>query len=155
VHLKISAVIDMRVIGPVNSEFDRECLLVLRAATSTGFFSKYAVIQKTLTKLHSFSAKGRDRVIWLANGKVGAFADWSRDVLAFLFVDPTFQRMGVGKSLISWRLKSGVHTLQTLCVKENAAALSFYLSQSFRIVGERRGRLWGQQFENYVLSISG
>ena len=125
------------VIEPVNAEFDREFLLVLRAATSVGFFSGYPEIQATLMKMDSFSARHRRRIVCVAENRVVAFADWFKHELDFLFVQPQSQRMGIGSAILLRQSTADTADLQTLCVKDNRTGLCFYKEHSFKIVVER------------------
>lgn len=81
------------------------------------------------------------RVVWVAleGGLIAATAGLEKDVVRSVFVDPTYQRRGIGEQMIGCieqeALDSGVLQLQ---VPSSLTAQGFYARLGYRVVREVR-----------------
>jgi ribosomal protein S18 acetylase RimI-like enzyme len=91
----------------------------------------------------SFFAKERGIVACVDNQIVG-FAAWQDGgYLSWLYVDPAFQRKGIGTKLLSQAMKSLGPQAWTLTKKGNTPAVILYQKFGMQIVKERQGQAHG------------
>lgn len=100
-------------------------------------------ISQSNVKLDNFDQITDGEKIFVAcvNHVVIAFASvWEIDYfLHSLYIDQNYRRMGIGKELIHYLLDYYNHPITLKCVKDNAKALSFYLSLGWVIYREEIG----------------
>jgi ribosomal protein S18 acetylase RimI-like enzyme len=85
------------------------------------------------------------------NGVVSGFLAYNENEIAWLYVDPTCYRSGVGKALVNAVTKMSSQTLSIEILKGNTAALEFYKSCGFIEIGIAKGRMPGN--ENYEVTV--
>ena len=88
-----------------------------------------------------------DGEVWVAckdNAIVGfvAFAD---DEVTWLYVSPDHYRQGVGRLLLQQAISRCGQTVGTSVLSGNNAALTLYLSEGFKIIETKTGKLSGNE----------
>ncbi|MBE9009638.1 GNAT family N-acetyltransferase [Pseudanabaenaceae cyanobacterium LEGE 13415] len=91
------------------------------------------------------------RVAEVSNRVVG-FVAFTREELAWLYVDPAAYRRGVGSLLIQAALAETKSPLTVEVLEGNAAALAVYRKSGFEVVGHTRGRMPGN--ERFRVSVT-
>ncbi|MGA7952227.1 MAG: GNAT family N-acetyltransferase [Gloeobacterales cyanobacterium] len=71
-----------------------------------------------------------------------AFAD---DEVNWLYVDPEYYRLGIGRALLRHAIARSGKTVHTTVLSGNERALHFYLGEGFRIIKTMSGRLNGNE----------
>lgn len=88
-------------------------------------------------QLEDFDRATKDEVIWVAavgDRPVGFIAWWApQNFVHHLCVDPHFTRRGIGSALLKRCLAQVDRPVSLKCVQRNTAAISFYVSQGWRI----------------------
>lgn len=82
----------------------------------------------------------RDNHVWLAevDGKLAGFIAFERGWVNHLYIDPPFQRQGIGRQLLNVSKRSS-EALQLWVFAINAPAISFYEHERFREVKRTDG----------------
>ena len=95
-----------------------------------------------------------DYTIWVAelDRIVIGFVAFTSDELAWLYVDPTFYRRGVGTALIQKALAETKASLYAEVLDGNEAAIQVYHNAGFEVVGHDSGRMPGN--EQYEVSVT-
>jgi GNAT superfamily N-acetyltransferase len=68
------------------------------------------------------------------DGRVAGFAVLEHDILGHLYVDPAFQRRGVGSALLSWAQEARPGGFRFWVFQRNEAARRFYEARGCRLV---------------------
>ncbi len=94
-----------------------------------------------------------DYEVWVATlfKKVTGFIAFHPNEVAWLYVDPSLYRQGIGKVLIEFALQKceGIVSLEVL--SGNKQAVQFYLSQGFEIKQKSHGNMPGN--ENFKVEV--
>lgn len=79
------------------------------------------------------------------NGNINGFIAFNNDEIAWLYVDPSMYRNGVGKALVAEAIKfaRGSYTIEVL--QGNTSALEFYTACGFREIGLKSGQMPGNE----------
>jgi len=77
-------------------------------------------------------------------GVVGSVA-WTADELTWLYVDSRRYRQGIGRALLRHALAAARGRVTAEALTGDAAALTLYLSEGFRILEKADGRLVGNE----------
>lgn len=77
------------------------------------------------------------------DGRVVGFAACTEDELAWLYVDPTRARMGIGRSLTEYALRQFPEIRYIEALVGNAPAVALYQSVGFEITGTESGKMPG------------
>lgn len=88
----------------------------------------------------------------VVQGNVVGFVAFSPDELAWLYVDPTAYRSGVGTVLIRAALAETKAPLTAEVLDGNNAAIAAYCKAGFKIVGHAQGRMLGN--ERFRVSVT-
>jgi ribosomal protein S18 acetylase RimI-like enzyme len=82
----------------------------------------------------------RDNSVWVAEveGKIAGFIAFDKGWVNHLYIDPPFQRKGIGHDLLGIPKQSNDH-LQLWVFEINAPAISFYEREEFREVKRTDG----------------
>ncbi len=88
-----------------------------------------------------------DNTLFVAEVKnrVQGFVAYSREELAWLYVDPKFYRRGVGRALVRHAVSASAPTMQIEVLEGNRPALELYLSEGFKVVKRVEGNLVGNE----------
>jgi ribosomal protein S18 acetylase RimI-like enzyme len=111
----------------------REIYVRSRAAT-------FGWLDPASLQLADFDEATRDEPILVAeqNQRLAGFVSWwpPENFIHNLFVDPVFQRQGIGRQLLQACLAQIGRPATLKCVQQNQAALDFYFQQGWQIAGE-------------------
>jgi ribosomal protein S18 acetylase RimI-like enzyme len=90
--------------------------------------------------IDDFEAHTQDEEIWVAilgQEIVGFIAVWPPDsFIHHLYVDPVHRDEGIGKMLLATVSTKYQRPLKLKCLEKNEAALNFYKTQDWQIIGE-------------------
>jgi putative acetyltransferase len=86
-----------------------------------------------------------DGQLWVAeaDGKLAGFVALDGAEITWLYVHPDLARRGVGRALLMHALAQCPGSAETSVLDGNEPALTLYLSEGFRMVETRDGRLAG------------
>jgi ribosomal protein S18 acetylase RimI-like enzyme len=84
-------------------------------------------------------------------GIVVGFIAYDEDEIAWLYVDPTLYRIGVGRALVNTVTNATSRTFTIEVLKGNTPALEFYKSSGFAEVGIESGLMPGN--EKYEVTV--
>jgi ribosomal protein S18 acetylase RimI-like enzyme len=88
-----------------------------------------------------------DVCVALANDHVVGFAAYSEDELAWLYVDPSCMRQGIGKSLIKYAIQHIAHRpIELEVLVGNEPAVRLYESLGFKLIKTISGVMPGNEF---------
>lgn len=105
--------------------------------------------QANLENMRNIYLPASEVYVYELNSDVVGFYALHQNSLAALFVKPKQQGNGIGKQLLTHAKNQ--RPILTLCVyKENQASYQFYLSQSFRVIAEKKDEHTG--YPEYVMS---
>ncbi|TQV68217.1 GNAT family N-acetyltransferase [Denitrobaculum tricleocarpae] len=76
---------------------------------------------------------------------VQGFVAYSKEELAWLYVDPKFYRRGVGRALVRHAMSASAPIIQIEVLEGNRPALELYLSEGFKVVKRVEGNLVGNE----------
>ena len=76
---------------------------------------------------------------------VRGFIAYSDQELAWLYVDPTFYRKGVGRALVQYAVADSQPTMKIELLEGNTPALKLYISEGFKVIKRIEGRLAGNE----------
>jgi len=79
------------------------------------------------------------------NGTVVGFIAHDDDEIAWLYVDPTLYRLGIGKQLVQAVTETSSDAFTIEVLQGNVAALEFYKSMGFSEVGVATGLMPGNE----------
>lgn len=85
------------------------------------------------------------------NDQVVGFVAYDEEEIAWLYVDPTTYRNGIGKALVTAALGTPTRQYSIEVLKGNTAALAFYKSLGFNEVGTASGVMPGN--EEYAVTV--
>lgn len=85
--------------------------------------------------------------VWVAcdDKTVVGFIAFVDDEVTWLYVSPDHYRQGIGKSLLRHAIARCGDTVSTSVLSGNIAALNLYLSEGFRIIETKTGKLNGNE----------
>lgn len=85
------------------------------------------------------------------DGEVCGFAACDQEELAWLYVDPSRMRQGIGGHLVEHAMEEypGIHAIEAL--KGNEPARKLYEKLGFAVIGTERGRMPGN--EEYIVEV--
>lgn len=85
--------------------------------------------------------------VWVAceNETVVGFIAFADDEVTWLYVSPDHYRQGVGRSLLRHAIARCGTIVSTSVLSGNVAALQLYLSEGFRILETKTGKLNGNE----------
>jgi ribosomal protein S18 acetylase RimI-like enzyme len=85
--------------------------------------------------------------VWVAcdDEMVVGFIAFADDEVTWLYVSPDFYRQGIGKRLLSQAIDRCGETVSTSVLSGNDAALHLYLSEGFKIIETKTGKLNGNE----------
>ena len=88
-----------------------------------------------------------DYAVWVAeqDGAVGGFIAYARDEIAWLYVDPTRQRRGIGSRLIRHALERCEGPVLVEVLAGNTPALRLYQRLGFEVACARKGVMPGNE----------
>jgi len=82
------------------------------------------------------------------NGVVAGFIAYDQEEIAWLYVDPSLYRIGVGKALVNAVIEASSNAFTIEVLKGNSAALEFYQNIGFSVVDTLTGVMPGnEQFD--------
>jgi ribosomal protein S18 acetylase RimI-like enzyme len=86
--------------------------------------------------------------VWVAcDGEtVVGFIAFADDEVTWLYVSPAHYRQGIGRRLLRQAIHRCGKTVSTSVLSGNTAALQLYLSEGFKILETRTGKLNGNEF---------
>ena len=76
---------------------------------------------------------------------VQGFVAYSDEELAWLYVDPTCYRKGVGRALVQQAVRNSSPAMEIEVLEGNTPALQLYLSEGFKIIDRVEGKLVGNE----------
>ena len=79
------------------------------------------------------------------NGVVAGFIAYDEEEIAWLYVDPTLYRIGIGKALVNTVIEASSSAFTIEVLKGNSAALQFYLNAGFSMVETHSGVMPGNE----------
>ncbi len=79
------------------------------------------------------------------NDLVLGFVAYSEEELAWLYVDPSFYRRGVGRALVRHALGASASALRIEVLEGNKPALELYLAEGFTVIKRVEGNLVGNE----------
>ncbi|MGD1952021.1 MAG: GNAT family N-acetyltransferase [Leptolyngbyaceae cyanobacterium] len=88
-----------------------------------------------------------DGEVWVAckdNAIVG-FVAFDDDEVTWLYVSPDYYRQGIGRLLLQQAIRRCGKTVGTSVLSGNDAALTLYLSEGFKIIETKTGKLSGNE----------
>ena len=82
----------------------------------------------------------RDNCVWIAevDGKIAGFIAFQKGWVNHLYIDPPFQRQGIGRKLLEIAKRSS-DALKLWVFEINSPAIAFYEKEGFRIIERTRG----------------
>lgn len=85
--------------------------------------------------------------VWVAckDETVVGFVAFSDCEVTWLYVDPTYYRQGIGRMLLRQAISRCGETANTSVLSGNDTALQLYLSEGFKIVETKTGKLNGNE----------
>lgn len=88
-----------------------------------------------------------DGEVWVACAAevVVGFVAFSDDEVTWLYVSPQHYRQGIGRKLLKKAIASCGKIVYTSVLSGNNTALSLYLSEGFKIVETKTGKLFGNE----------
>lgn len=86
------------------------------------------------------------------DGKVLGFVAFTKEELAWLYVDPLFYGAGIGTALIHAALRETATSLSAEVLDGNVAAMAAYKKAGFVAVSRSRGRMPGN--ESFAVSVT-
>lgn len=93
-------------------------------------------------------ASSHIRVACTADGAVVAFVAVRHSYVSFLYVDPTWHRQGIGRRLLRESFNLVEEKAWTIALRHNAAAVTLYESEGFRVV-----RRWRDDNEGWPCDV--
>lgn len=87
-----------------------------------------------------------------AEGKFAGFIAYKPHKLAYLYVDPKFQRHGIGDSLLTSALPNIKRPIRLEVFSDNLAAKSLYAKHGFKIIKTVKEPWWSDPKSNLVSS---
>lgn len=79
------------------------------------------------------------------DGIVQGFVAYSDEELAWLYVDPTCYKKGVGRALVRHAVADSEPTMEIELLEGNTPALALYLSEGFEVTERIEGKLEGNE----------
>lgn len=79
------------------------------------------------------------------DGAVQGFVAYSDEELAWLYVDPTTYKKGIGRALVRHAVSDSAPTMEIELLEGNAPALELYFSEGFKVVERIEGQLEGNE----------
>jgi ribosomal protein S18 acetylase RimI-like enzyme len=88
-----------------------------------------------------------DGEVWIGcfGETIVGFVAFNEDEVNWLYVDPKYYRLGIGRALLRHAIARCGRTVHTTVLSENERALPLYLSEGFRIIKTMSGRLNGNE----------
>jgi GNAT superfamily N-acetyltransferase len=88
-----------------------------------------------------------DGEVWVGcfREAVVGFVAFAEDEVNWLYVDPKYYRLGVGRALLRHAIARCGKTVHTTVLSGNERALYLYLGEGFRIIKTMSGRLNGNE----------
>jgi GNAT superfamily N-acetyltransferase len=88
-----------------------------------------------------------DGEVWVGclGETIAGFVAFAEDEVNWLYVDPGYYRLGVGRSLLRHAVSLCGRTVHTTALSGNERALNLYLGEGFRIIKTMSGRLNGNE----------
>jgi len=85
--------------------------------------------------------------VWIAcdNQAIVGFVAFADDWVTWLYVSPDYYRQGIGRRLLQHAISRCGKTVSTSVLSGNDGALQLYLSEGFRIVETKTGKLSGNE----------
>jgi ribosomal protein S18 acetylase RimI-like enzyme len=85
--------------------------------------------------------------VWVAcqDEAVVGFVAFSEDEITWLYVSPDYYRQGIGRKLLQQAIARCGKSVSTSVLKGNDAALHLYLSEDFKILETKTGKLNGNE----------
>jgi ribosomal protein S18 acetylase RimI-like enzyme len=85
--------------------------------------------------------------VWVAcdNETVVGFIAFADDEVSWLYVSPDYYRQGIGKKLLRHAIDRCGKTVSTSVLSGNDAALHLYLSEGFKFMETKTGKLNGNE----------
>jgi GNAT superfamily N-acetyltransferase len=135
-HIRLYGPEDWNAIAAVH---DRSRLDELRVSVGIGAFLSLA---DTAAQENLF-----DGEVWVGcfGDTVVGFVAFAEDEVNWLYVDPAYYRLGVGRALLRHALSRCGKTVHTTALSGNERALNLYLGEGFRIIKTMSGRLNGNE----------
>ncbi|MEM7739023.1 MAG: N-acetyltransferase [Deinococcota bacterium] len=84
-------------------------------------------------------------VVAEVDGVVQGFVAYSPDELAWIYVDPSAYRQGVGRALIKHAVANAGPVMEIEVLEGNTPALELYLSEGFKVIKRVEGKLEGNE----------
>jgi ribosomal protein S18 acetylase RimI-like enzyme len=85
--------------------------------------------------------------VWVACDEeiVVGFVAFAYDEITWLYVSPDYYRRGIGRKLLSQAIDRSSNKIETSVLSGNDAALQLYLSEGFKIIETKTGKLNGNE----------
>jgi ribosomal protein S18 acetylase RimI-like enzyme len=84
-------------------------------------------------------------VVAEVDGVVQGFVAYSPDELAWIYVDPSAYRQGVGRALVKHAVANAGPVMEIEVLEGNTPAIELYLSEGFKVVKRVEGKLEGNE----------
>ncbi len=135
-HIRLYRPEDWSAIAAVH---DRSRLDELRVSVGIGAFLSLA---DTADEENLF-----DGEVWVGcfGDTIVGFVAFAEDEVNWLYVDPEYYRLGVGRALLRHAVSHCGKTVHTTALSRNERALNLYLGEGFRIIQTVSGRLNGNE----------
>lgn len=130
------------IVRPATAFDDTVCGLIAGEALSAGMLAEKLPHARSVFRDQSpLGASGGTRLMADYKGYAVAFIDFTATHINYLFVDPNFQRQGLGSILLSTMNSSG-KTMSVNVLEANEHALFFYQSHGFEVQAQTREENW-------------
>lgn len=121
---------------------DRSRLDELRVSAASACVGAFVSLVDTVAQENLFEGE-----VWVGcfGDTVVGFVAFAEDEVTWLYVDPKYYKLGVGRALLRHALSRCGKTVHTTVLSRNERALNLYLGEGFRIIQTVSGHLNGNE----------
>lgn len=138
--------------GFQNSDMETVLDIWLQASIKAHHFVHADYWKSQLNNMRNIYIPASETYVYEVESRVVGFYALNENILAAVFVLPTYQGQGIGKALLA-HAKSRRQQLTLSVYKENESSYRFYLSQGFEMVSEQLDQHTGHP--EYTMKTAG